>query len=311
LSLNVRIDGDEVFHRTVGEAVVPGVLATEDQVYDLASLTKVLVTVPLCAALMEQGELSLDSRVADVLPKVDKRITVAHLLTHSSGYPAHIHLYRHVQTWGTPDARHAILEAAGVVPLEATPGSKHRYSDIGFLVLLNLLETLGGQRLDALYDDLVPHAGLTWGHELAAATEHCPVRRRIVRGEVHDLNCLALGGVSTHAGLFGSARAVGLFMDRMRVDPRIAPFVQMRGSGAHRAGFDGISVGYTSTGSRFPSDTVGHLGYTGTSTWMVPSRRAVVTLLTNRIHPVDDLAAIREARPQVHDAVAAFLGWNG
>jgi serine-type D-Ala-D-Ala carboxypeptidase len=67
--------------------------------------------------------------------------------------------------------------------------------------------------------------------------------------------------------------------------------------------------GYTSTGAHWPSDGIGHLGYTGTSLWLAPRQRVAVALLTNRVHPVDDKAAIREARPRIHDAVARDLGW--
>ena len=87
-------------------------------------------------------------------------------------------------------------------------------------------------------------------------------------------------------------------------------FSTTSGKGSHRLGFDSISDGYTSTGRWFPSDTVGHLGYTGTSLWISPFRRTVVALLTNRVPPVDRKKAIRKARPRIHDAVATSLGWD-
>ena len=129
-----------------------------------------------------------------------------------------------------------------------------------------------------------------------------------------------MGGVSTHAGLFGSAKTVAEVADALRAalsntpNPLPADVVQtmaeQRGAGSHRLGFDGISSGYTSTGRYFPADTVGHLGYTGTSVWMVPSRKTTVVFLTNRVHPVDDLTEIRTVRPQIHDAVARALEWD-
>lgn len=132
-----------------------------------------------------------------------------------------------------------------------------------------------------------------------------------------------MGGVSTHAGLFGNARSVGrlaeAYMDALIAPPKhpllpgstIRAFTQHRGIGSHFCGFDGISTeGYTSTGQFFPKDTFGHLGYTGTSLWMVPSKRCVVTCLTNRIHPTDKKDTIRHARPAIHDAVAQALGWD-
>ena len=149
------------------------------------------------------------------------------------------------------------------------------------------------------------------------------MRGFVVEGTVHDLNAAALGGVSTHAGLFAPARAVAALAERLMLaamgDLRgrglpgraLRAQWEVRGPGSHRGGWDTPSRnGYTSTGRFFPDDALGHLGYTGTSVWVVPSRRVTVAFLTNRIHPKDDLAGIRAARPLVHDAVARELGWD-
>lgn len=306
-SATVRVEGREVFHRTVGLARrEPPRKAAEDQPYDLASLTKPLVGAALTAAL----GVAPDLRVAEVLPDVDPRITVGHLLTHASGYPAWRPLYEEVSdAWGLAGTRAHLLGVARRTPLVHPPGEVHVYSDLGFLVLTSLLEALGGARLDVLFREHVQGdvEDLAWGWPGAAATERCPVRGAVVEGMVHDLNAAALGGVSAHAGLFGTARAVA------RLAERLVPFPlwDVRGPGTHRGGWDTPSTGYTSTGAHFPPESFGHLGYTGTSLWAVPSRRTVVVLLTNRIHPTDDLAAIRLGRPLFHDAVARALGWTG
>ncbi len=329
VSLCVRVDGREVFHATHGLARrAPDRRAAEDQPYDLASLTKALVTAPVTAALVAARRLRWEQPVGEIVPDVDPRITVAHLLCHAAGYPAWRPLYAEtIDAWGLAETRRALLRAARATPLQSAPGEAHCYSDLGFLVLLELIESVGEAPLDVLFREhvLEPAAveDLQWGWPCAAATEDCPIRGAVVEGTVHDLNCAALGGVSTHAGLFGPARAVALLAERLMLaalgDPRAAALPgralrrqwTLTGPGTHRGGWDTPSPqGYTSVGRFFPRDALGHLGYTGTSVWVVPTRRTTVALLTNRIHPHDDLTGIRAARPTVHDAVAQALGWT-
>lgn len=324
VSLVVRADGEERFFATRGRARLdPERRAEGDLAYDLASVTKVLAGATVAAALAQDGRLRLDDPVE--LDGLDDRVTARHLLQHTSGLPAWAPLYEAAPSaWGTEEARRAVLAAARR-PSVTPPGAVEVYSDLGFLALLELLERKGGAPLDALFQRHVTGPlGLRdlrfGGWPQAAATERCPVRGVVVEGTVHDLNCAAMGGISTHAGLFGTARAVAALgqaiLDALTGDrtplaaDALRAFASASGPGSHRLGFDGISEGYTSTGRHFPPDTVGHLGYTGTSFWIVPSRRAVVVLLTNRVHPVVDPVAIREVRPRVHDAVAAALGWS-
>lgn len=318
-SLCVWVDGVEVAHHTGGLArLEPARTAVEDQIYDLASLTKILATTPTAAVLVERGQLDLDAPVAATLPDVDPRITARHLLSHSSGLPAWLPLYEPhpVTTWGAPAVRAAMLREARTATLQTEPGERHCYSDLGFLTLLSLCEALTGASWRDLVDEhVLAPAGvdLRWGWPGAAATQDVALRGGVVEGEVDDLNCAAMGGVSSHAGLFGSARSVAALVDRMGAaiaeGGTLARFAAWKGPGSHRLGFDSISPGYSSTGGHFPADTVGHLGFTGTSAWTSPSRRTTVVLLTNRLHPTDVREDIRAARPRVHDAVAAALGW--
>jgi len=276
---------------------------------------------------METGDLKLDMTIASVHDRVDPRITLKHLLMHTSGLPAWKPFYENfLEDLGTLRSRDAMLEMARSCEVVAPPGTQHTYSDVGFLVLLSLLETVGGARIDKLFEQhvLIPCAikGLVWGTPDAAATEDCPVRGFVVQGRVHDLNADALGGLSTHAGLFGTAAAVSDIGERCREaveEPEGSPLPgralrqlwQLDGLGSHCGGWDRISRGgYTSTGQYFPDDSVGHLGYTGNSLWVVPSRRTTIALLTNRVHPVDRLEGIRAFRPAVHDAVSQRLGWD-
>lgn len=332
ISLALRVGGEEVFHHTTGMArLSPPRPALEDQPYDLASVTKVLAGTAVIASLVEEGLLTLEQPVHTVLEGVDERVTLRHLLTHSSGLAAWKPFYELAGElpYGTASARARILADVLAQPIEAEPGTRHTYTDIGFLWLRILAERVGGAPFEVLFHERVAKpAGiqdLRWGWPNAAATEWpCPVRGIGVEGIVHDLNCASLGGVSTHAGLFGTARAVAelgeAFLRATRGDPAfsglpgrtLATFWKTKGAGSHRCGWDGVSRGgYTSTGQHWPDDGVGHLGYTGTSIWIAPSRDTVVALLTNRVHPVDDKAPIRALRPVVHDAVAEALGWVG
>jgi CubicO group peptidase (beta-lactamase class C family) len=219
-----------------------------------------------------------------------------------------------------------LLQSARRTPLQAEPGARHCYSDLGFLVLLQVLEAASGRSFEALFRErVVKPSGVTdfrWGWPGAAATESCPVRQILVEGTVHDLNCASLGGVSSHAGLFGTARSVAALAEQLMFAAAapanhpdlpghaISTLWNLEGPGSHRGGWDSRSDVYTSTGRFFPPDTVGHLGYTGTSVWIAPSRRTVVAFLTNRVHPIDDKEPIRAIRPQIHDAVALALGWG-
>ena len=328
VSLNVTVGGWEAFHYTVGLArTEPQRPALEDQPYDLASLTKALAGSTVIASLVEEGRLDLEMSIADVLPEVDPRITLAHLLTHSSGLPKWNAFYSEPDTaWGLDETRSRILMAARKTRVEAVPGTRHAYTDVGFLVLLALVEEVTGMRFDQVFHErvLIPSGvhELRWGWPRAAATESCAYRGHVVEGTVHDLNCAALGGISTHAGLFAPARAVGRLAQQLlravqHPDDSHLPgrtlgrLWTLRGAGSHVGGWDTPSRGsYTSTGRFFPDDAVGHLGYTGTSLWVAPSRDTIVVLLTNRVHPTDHLDDIRAVRPRLHDAVARALGWE-
>jgi len=323
-SVSVWVEGAEVFSHAQGAArLMPYQQATEATPYDLASVTKPFAGGAVAAALVRDGRLDLDAEVRRVLDDVPAGVTARRLLQHAAGYAAWSALYERVprDLWGTPEARASILRAARTSPLVYTPGAGHTYSDLGFLTLLSLLEHVGEAPIDELVRaHLTDPAGvaLRWGWAGAAATEDCPVRGEVVQGVVHDLNCFAMGGRSTHAGLFGTAAAVGRLTSALldqtigldRGLPDLTDFWRAEGPGSHRLGWDGVTLGaYTSTGRCWPADGVGHLGYTGTSVWVAPRQRVVAVLLTNRVHPRDDKQPIREARPRFHDALAACLGW--
>lgn len=330
-------DGDVRSFRTGHAELRPRKrLALPGHAWDLASLTKVLCTTSVAMRLVERGCLDLDAPVQEHLPTAPVGVTAAHLLHHSSGLaawaPLHIGVTAAGLPWGSPAARAHMVEAALRSGLEAPPGTRHRYSDLGFLVLGALLEAAGGDRIDRLFErEVRAHAGvdLRWGWPGAAATEDCPTRGRVLAGEVHDLNAAAMGGLAPHAGLFGSPEAaVGLASWLIRArdggeaslsSATVRRFWSAAGPGSHRLGWDGVTPGGSSAGSRWPLDGVGHLAFTGCSLWIAPRQRVAVALCTNRVHPHIEGGAVPGApasaryvafkalRPAVHGAIVAAL----
>jgi CubicO group peptidase (beta-lactamase class C family) len=305
----------------------PGAPATTiDTVFDLASLTKVLATTSLVMEHIQADRLTVDTPVASVLPSwtgEDRRlVTVRHLLDHSSGLPPHQRLWE--QARGRAAFEHAIAQA----PLAFPPGAQSVYSDLDFMLLGFILAEVGGAPLDAQWnawrraglprDALLAFGGAALaGAASIAPTEVDPWRGRLLRGEVHDENAAALGGVAGHAGLFGTARAVGAFArlvlqtfysttplgtpDWMRTFAERSHAI-----GSRALGWDTMRP-TSSCGTRMSPTAIGHTGFTGTSVWIDPDQDAYVVLLTNRVHPTRENQALPRLRPVFHDAVMAAL----
>ena len=328
----LEVEGGMAELRPRARPALPG------QPFDLASLTKVLLTAPLALSLAAEGRLDLDAPLRETLAFAPPRVSARHCLQHCSGLPAWAPLWTRgpERCWGTAATRAWAVEQAAAAPPMAEPGAEHRYSDLGMILLGAALEALGGDRLDRLWAARVrapDRLDLRFGWPGAAATEDCPVRGRVVVGEVHDLNAALLGGIAPHAGLFGSAAGVvaagraalgrwdgGGAADAVALQR--AAWTE-RGPGSHRLGWDGVSGPGSSAGPRWPSDGVGHLGFTGTSLWIAPRQGVIVALLTNRVHPVIEGGAVPDApphpralafralRPAVHTAVVELLAAAG
>lgn len=307
--------------------------------WDLASLTKVLATTPLAMAMVAAGRLDLDAPLSELVPRAPAGVTARHCLSHCSGLPAWRPLWQALRgrPWGTSRTRAAVLAEVVDTPLSSEPGTSHVYSDLGFLLLGAALETAGGDRLDRLFEQHVrrpSQVDLRWGWPAAAATEDCPVRGRVIVGEVHDLNAGLMGGIAPHAGLFGSVEAVaaaGAWQLRAwqgEADEGLEPavvrrFWSERGPGSHYLGWDGVSPQGSSASERWPDDGVGHLGFTGCSLWVAPQQDIVVAFCTNRVHPEIEGGALpgavagprtqafRALRPVVHRAVVEALERSG
>ncbi len=324
----------EAFGRFTYEMSSPEV--RPDTLWDLASLTKPIATASMAMLLYERGRLSLNAPVSDCLhafaegdlvqePTWRRRVTCAMLLAHSSGLPAHRKLYL-----GTA-GREAIQRAALRLPLEAEPGTRAEYSDMGFIVLGKLLERLAGERIDSfcqrevftplnLNFTFVPQPSQQ--ESIPPTVNDQVYRRKIVQGEVNDENAWAMGGVAAHAGLFGDALSVARFAECILRGGRsantttlfrpetVALFTarQAEPPGTSRTlGWDTPSTP-SQSGTLFSPRSFGHLGYTGTSLWCDPERQLSVTLLTNRTWPDSKNQAIKELRPRVHDAIVEALG---
>ena len=298
--------------------------ATLDTIFDLASLTKVIATAPLVMRQSERGRLSLDDRVAGLLPAwqgADRAdVNIRDLLSHASGLPAHLPLYR------DHDGRAAFARAIGTTPLEYPPRTRSVYSDLGFMLLGFIIEDTAPlpAQFDAMLvqmggiQELQFHPPAAWRTRLAP-TSVDPWRGRLLVGEVEDENAAALGGAAAHAGLFGTAGAVGEYARHVlqvlggragafQTDT-LRTFVTRRPDvpGSSRAlGWDTM-LPTSSCGTRLSASAFGHTGYTGTSLWIDPERELYVVLLTNRVHPARGNDAIAAVRRALHDAVIEDL----
>jgi len=296
-----------------------------ETIYDLASLTKVLATMPLCMKLVETGKLRLDEPVGNVVPEFTgdegrpERVTFRHLLAHSSGLPAHRKYYEHAHH------RDQVLQQVYATTLDADPGTRAEYSDIGFMLLGVAIERLTGTPLDVLAQrEIFAPLGMScrYGplehiHHVPPTLEAVDFRDRRICGQVNDENAWVMGGVAGHAGLFGTARDVDTFAQMMlrggsplfRADTvKLFTTRESSTAGTSRAlGWDTPSQP-SQSGKYLSLHSYGHLGYTGTSLWIDPERELAVTLLTNRTYPDNTSQKIKQYRPRIHDAVIESLG---
>jgi CubicO group peptidase (beta-lactamase class C family) len=305
---------------------------TEHTLFDLASLTKVVATTPMAMLLYQRGLLDLDAPVAAIVPefisdqKKDPRrreITIRMLLAHSSGLPAYEKLFLKAGT------RKELLQAAFTTPLVANPCARSEYSDLGFIVLGVALERLADEPLDRFCqrEIFAPLAMIDTTFNppeeirsmIPPTANDLTVRNRIIQGEVQDENASVLGGVAAHAGLFSTARDLAKFAHAL-LNPsqifrpetvRLFNRRELAPAGTSRAlGWDTPSTP-SQSGKYLSPASYGHLGYTGTSLWIDPTRQLSVTLLTNRTWPDCKNQAIKQIRPLFHNAIIEALQLTG
>jgi CubicO group peptidase (beta-lactamase class C family) len=280
-------------------------------VYDLASLTKVLATAALISSELSSGRMRLNDRVRHWIDgwtgEERQIVTVRDLLEHASGLPAHRPYYR------TRHGRASFQMAICEEPLEYAPRSQSIYSDPGFMLLGFAIENAAAAPLDRQFDawrdrevgrdtELTYHPPASWRPRIAP-TEHTETGDER-RGEVHDENAAALGGVAAHAGLFGTASAVGACARWWMRSPSFALFATKSSvPGSSRALAWDTMLPTSSCGTRMSPSAIGHTGFTGTSLWIDAARDLYVVILTNRVHPTRQGEGIQEARRALHDAI--------
>ena len=315
---------------------------TTDVVYDLASLTKAVVTSLLVMRGVAGGIWVLDDPLGKHLPALAARpeATLRRALAHAAGFAAHRPLFEQVLNQGVApvDGRERILALAAAEPLAYQAGTRSLYSDLGFILLGDLVERGLGSRLDALAERFLfaplglQATGFAGSAVLSdrklAPTERCPVRGRVLCGEVHDLNAFSMGGVAGHAGLFADAAdllglANALCAAWRGAGPAggapLVPAEVLRlfwrpagipGS-TWRLGWDGPAATGSLAGDRLSRQAVGHLGFTGCSLWIDPERETCIVLLTNFVHPtVHKDPRFRALRPALHDAALDAIGYR-
>jgi CubicO group peptidase (beta-lactamase class C family) len=348
-------DADRVFYlRAFGRRTRESDAApmAESTIFDLSSLTKVLATSVAVMFLVRDGKLRLDDRVTRFFHNFGvhgkTHVTFRQLLSHCSGLPAWkpyykdiVHIEQHqgrVNFIGSRGAKEFVYQQIQRERLEAAPGTRAIYSDLGFILLGAIVEEITGLTLDRFCHEkifrplglratafvdlmLLRTRRLAPITEMIAPTERCPWRKRVLCGEVHDDNAFAMGGVAGHAGLFSSAPEIdtllclleACFAGRERLVPTeiMRTFWQVDGTVAGSTwalGWDTPSAQDSSAGTLFSRHTVGHLGFTGTSIWIDLERNRHVILLSNRVHPTRENNAIRELRPMLHDRINEALG---
>lgn len=307
-----------------------------DTRYDLGRLTECFVSVA-ALRMVARGALDLDATAESVLPDVRGGglgdTTLGDLLWHRAGLTPWGGLYLDVpHEHGSIGARRWLLNEAARRAGEEPSGRVGR-SDLGYIIAGEAIARVAGASLDAIVarevlgplglDDEIVFAGALPSDaraalvKRAAPTERCEWRGRLVRGEVHDENAAALGGVAGHAGLFGTAQAVAL-LGRALLDalsrrgdflpPRLVDAALAAGGHHVRPGWVRKHGDKPACGRRMGTRSFGQLGFTGTSVWCDPDRDVVVVLLTNRICPSRANDKIAGFRPAFHDGVLAVLG---
>lgn len=298
-------------------------VVAQRSIYDLASLTKVVGTTTALMILYDQGKIRLDDPVSRYLPEFagggKESVTLRLLLEHRSGLPAGRDLWRIAHS--PEEARAAVL----ATPLVAAPGQTYEYSDLGADLLGFVVEAASGERLDAFLERRVfAPLGMADTHfrpdpslrGRIAPTELTPPRGYPLRGEVHDENAFALGGVAGHAGIFSTASDLAVFAQmmlnggsyggtRLVADSTVRLFTR-RAAGTRALGWDTCAGSY-GCGRYLSANAFGHTGFTGTSLWIDPDRDMFVILLTNRVYAARarrPARVISDVRADLADAAA-------
>ena len=367
---------ESAFREAVAQGVFPGavVLVSKDQevvyeeafgyrslipektalrgntIFDLASLTKPLATTVAIMMLVRERKINLDDHVTRFIPTFGvfgkHSVTFRHLLNHSSGLPAWKPYYEEIiklEKAGRVNfvvsraAKNFVMEQIHREKPVTSAGAQGLYSDLGFILLGEVVEVISGWTLDRFCQERIfkplglrstAFVDLTQlrtkrlqpVEDMIAPTENCPWRKKILCGEVHDDNAYAMGGVAGHAGIFSSARDIHYLLARLQrcllgkdsflSQALVKEFLVKDDSvknSTFALGWDTPAAAKSASGSCFSARSVGHLGFTGASVWWDLEKLCHIILLTNRVHPSRKNEKIRDFRPHIHDLIMKAL----
>ncbi|NBX93119.1 MAG: hypothetical protein EBQ85_07820 [Proteobacteria bacterium] len=290
--------------------------------FDLASLTKVICTVSLLARLFDQNKFKLDQKLGELSSEWKNTpfgsLMMSDLLNHSSGLLDWFPFYES-KSWKEMLLKHPEKF------IVSAPRIKTKYSDVGFLLLGTVIESVAGPLEEVFQKEVKMPLSLDGiqfgpvGEQKTVATEWSVLRNELMQGRVFDENADSLGGIAPHAGLFSSAETLrGFCREWLKawwgqsswLSKKTAQLFTRRtqfiNDSSWALGWDTRSFQGSSAGSLFSQQSFGHLGYTGTSLWIDPEARAFCIFLTNRVHPSRIDERIRRLRPRIHDEVFEF-----
>ena len=320
-----------IFHHHYGQS-------REGTCFDISSLTKPISTATLAMHFVSEDLLATDDKLpkwfAAMLPDYQK-MTVRHLLNHTSGLPAWHPYFRELplDLVGTDQGRQFIIDGCLNEETVSQPGVQTIYSDIGYILLGAILEEVGLHTLDWLFHHRVaiplklkntffvrnigvPLESATTPadhlHRRFAPTEDCPWRGRVIHGEVHDPNAYAMGGVAGHAGLFSTGADVHQFITTLVAchhgtsdwlpQETVRQFLDQK-KNSFVLGWDTPAPKNSASGNHFSAHSIGHLGFSGCSMWIDLDQNFWIILLSNRIHPDATNNKIKSFRPKIHNLV--------
>jgi serine-type D-Ala-D-Ala carboxypeptidase len=304
--------------------------------FDLASLTKPLVTSLVFLFLADKGVLKFKDNLAKFFKDINsdkKQIQLCHLLNHTSGLPAHRAYFQELIKIPGNNRQEFVLKKILSENLVSHPGKSVVYSDLGFIILGSILEKVTGEKLDVFWEknilqpmniekQLCFPGKISLAEDNYVETGTCPWSMIKLRGIVNDDNCRALGGVAGHAGLFGTISGLLKYVENLTLEIQeqknilklhketIKTFYKRQSGNSWINGFDTPSLVFSSSGKYFSEVSFGHLGFTGTSFWMDIKKGCGVVLLTNRVLCGEDLCAIRKFRPLIHNLVMNHIKKN-
>lgn len=300
--------------------------------YDLASVTKVVFTTTAVMVAYERKGLDLETDIHRYLSWFPEgKIKVSELLSHHSGVSWWQPAFEEIRKRELLDSdRSTKMEVVKEVLLAEKLGEKEAsiYSDLNFWLLGFVLEEVFQQELQDVWKSLVKEMGETdlhfsvnnqplYDQSLYAPTEDCPWRKKVLRGEVHDDNAWSFGGVSAHAGLFGSMQGLSVWAlglrgayfgkDWLVSEQTLKKFFKRNGPGDWGLGFMKPSAEESSAGRFISRESIGHLGFTGTSFWFDTERDLVFLILSNRVHPTRENELFKPLRALMHDEIFQFV----